>query len=617
MKQRFLMFFLFIFSVQLILSVEPFRFALLTDIHIQEKGNSTEDLENSVKQINESESIDFVLVTGDLTEFGDRKSLEKAKSILEKLNVKYYTIAGNHETKWSASACTDFGRVFGSERFSFEYNGVQFYGFNTGPIIRMADGHIASQDIIWIKKELSKIDKKKPIIIATHYPLQYGDVDNWYEFTDAVRSHNIRVVVGGHYHRNAIFNYDGIPGIINRSNLRGKEKVGGYTLYEITPDSINVFEQTIGGKKRKWTALSMTEKYFEKQGSLTKYPDLSVNLRYPNVKEKWIKKNNASIYSSPVLYENYVYFGDDIGKLHCLNLKNGKEKWSFSSGNRIIGMPAVSENIVVFGSADKFIYGLNAKNGKIKWKIETGEPVLGAVTIDDDIAFIGGSDGCFRAINIKNGNEVWKFCELNNYVETKPLITDDKVIFGAWDTFLYALDKKTGKELWRWTNGIKVTHYSPAAVWSVSSNGKVFIVDPERAMTAIDIENGKTIWRTKASMVRESIGISLDGERIYAKTMQDSVVCYSATHNKATQVWASNVAYEYEHNPSMLIEKDNVVYGSTKNGVIFALDAMTGKVMWQHKIGNSLINTVNPIEKNKVLFTTVGGEVGILINENK
>ena len=36
----------------------------------------------------------------------------------------------------------------------------------------------------------------------------------------------------------------------------------------------------------------------------------------------------------------------------------------------------------------------------------------------------------------------------------------------------------------------------------------------------------------------------------------------------------------------------NIVYGSTKNGIVFALDARTGKLLWKHKKGDSLINTV-------------------------
>lgn len=77
-------------------------------------------------------------------------------------------------------------------------------------------------------------------------------------------------------------------------------------------------------------------------------------------------------------------------------------------------------------------------------------------------------------------------------------------------------------------------------------------------------------------------------------------------------VWAANVAYGYEHNPSMLIEKDNIVFGSTKNGLIFALKASNGELLWKYKIGNSLVNTVLPLDGKQLLFTSVGGEIGLL-----
>ncbi len=604
---------LFIISqIGVLYGVEPFHFALLTDLHITQNTTAVEDLENSLKQINNTPEIEFVLVTGDVTEFGDKISLEKAKELLDKLNIPYYITSGNHETKWSASGHTDFARIFGDDKFAFEHKGVRFFGFNTGPVLRMADGHVSPQDITWLKDELSKKEKTEPVILATHYPLQYGDVDNWYELTDAVRTHNIRAILGGHYHRNAVFAYDGIPGLINRSNLRAKADVGGYSIYAVTPDSLIASEQTIGGEPKRWVALSMTKKYYDEQGSKTKYPDYSVNQTYQQVSEKWLVKTGVGIFSSPVTGKNNVYVADDFGNLTCYMLKNGKKKWNYSSKNRIAGTPAVADGVVVFGSADKNIYGLNADNGKLIWKIPTSQPVLGNVNIKNGIAYIGASDSIFRAINIKTGNLIWQYNGVRGYVETKPLIVGNKIIFGAWDTYLYALDKNNGNLLWKWTNGIKGTHYSPAAVWPVSSNGKVFVVDPERAMTAINLETGKTIWRTKQSMVRESIGISEDGSRIYAKTMQDSVVCYSAQENLPKETWATSLAFGYEHNPSMLIEKEGIVFGSTKNGLIFAVDALSGKVLWKHKIGNSLINTVVPINKKQVLFTAASGETGMI-----
>ena len=595
---------------------ENFRFALLTDLHVSGDSLAYNDLRKSVEQINKTKDIDFVIVSGDVTEEGDRASLKRVKSLLDLLKMKYYITSGNHETKWSESGATDFGHIFGSDRFKFEYNGILFLGFNSGPVIRMADGHVSPQDISWMKKELATFGKEKPVILVTHYPLQEGDVDNWYDVTDAVRQFNIRAFLGGHYHRNLLFNYDGIPGIICRSNLRGKEKVGGYSVFEVTPDSLLVYEQKIGNEPEKWASYSLRKSYYNSDDYGYKRPDYSINKEYDKVKELWIVKTAAGIYSSPVIYNKNVYVGDDLGFLSCYSLSSGKKMWEFKSGNRIVGTPAASNGVVVFGSADKKIYGVNAKTGKLCWEYTAKEAVLGAVTIDNGIAYIGASDHTFRAIDVKTGKLRWEYTDVKGYIETRPLIYEGKVIFGAWDNNLYALDKESGRELWKWNGNLTRMHFSPAAVWPVAANGKVFITDPQRAMTAIDANSGKTIWRTFQSTVRETIGLSADKMRLYSKTMQDSVVCFSTEGNVPKQIWATDVKFGYEHAPSMLVEKDGVVFGSTKSGVVFALEAFSGKLLWKHKVGNSLISTVVPLSATECVFTSTSGEVGILKHSN-
>ncbi|MFR7497677.1 MAG: PQQ-binding-like beta-propeller repeat protein [Bacteroides stercoris] len=595
-----------------------FRFAQLTDIHLSPNNpNPTEDLLRSIAQINATDSIDFVLVTGDIAEEGDRATMEKVKSCLDLLKVKYYVVLGNHETKWSDSGCTAFGEIFGGERFEFEHKGFLFLGFNSGPLMRMAYGHVVPQDIRWMTETMDRYNAgnsrpDKPVILVTHYPMTEGDVDNWYEVTDAVRPYNIRLFIGGHYHRDRDLRYDGIPGILMRSNLRDKDEKPGYGIYEITEDSILVYTQRIGEPKRQWAAFSLTDSYYDRNGKAEKYPDFSVNKEYAQVQEQWIVQTGAGIYCSPAVEKDKVFVGDDLGRLTAYALKNGKKLWSFQSGKRIVGTPAVSEGIVVFGSADCKIYGLDAQNGNLLWTVEAAEPVLGAVTIENGIAYIGASDHTFRAVNIRTGEVKWAFAGVRGYIETKPLVTDNKVIFGAWDNTLYALNKADGKELWKWTGGLTRMHFSPAAVWPVAADGKVFITDPQRAMTAIDIETGNTVWRTFQSMVRETIGLSEDKERIYSKTMNDSIVCYSTKGNQPHKLWASNVGFGYEHAPSMQVEKNGVVFGSTKEGLIFALEAATGKVLWKHKTGNSLISTVVPLDNNRVLFTATSGETGML-----
>lgn len=591
-----------------------FKFAFLTDIHIT-AGDSLpcNDLARSVEQINATPGIEFAIVSGDITNLGDRQSMEVVKSLLDRLHVDYYIVPGNHETKWSESGVTDFARVFGNERFEFEHDGILFMGFNSGPIIRMADGHVAPQDIDWLKNELNVVGTEKPVILVTHYPLQPGDVDNWYDVTDAVRPYNIRLVMGGHYHKYMNLQYDGIPGILCRSNLRAQEPAGGYSLCEVTPDSIFIYEHKIGQSPVRRGAYSMTGENFAKSNAGYPRPDFSVNREYPQVKEQWLVKCGYEIFSSPAYWDEKVYVGDDSGSLTCYSVADGKMLWRFEGSMRIIGTPAADDNRVVFGSTDHYIYGLDATDGTLQWKVATEAPVLGAVTLHNGVAYIGGSDHRFRAIDLESGQLIWYYDGVEGYVETKPLVYDGLVIFGAWDKNLYALDSHTGQEVWKWHDGKPGKFYSPAAVWPVAAHGKIFVADPERMLSAIDARTGKTVWRTGQSMVRETIGLSHDKRRIYSKTMNDSVVCYSATTDHPQELWASNVGFGYEHAPSMPVEKEGVVFGSTKNGLMFGLDAHTGHVLWKHKVGNSLISTLVPLSKERCLFTATGGEVGLLV----
>ncbi len=611
MRQKYILF----LNLLLLCSALPaqgFRFTLFTDTHLTPKTNAHEDLRQAVDQVNATEGVEFVLVTGDLTEEGDRASLQQAREILDRLKVPYYAIAGNHETKWSESGVTDFGKIFGGERFRFEHKGFLFLGFNTGPLMRMANGHVAPQDITWLREELEAAGKEQPVILVTHYPLQDGDVDNWFDVTDAVRPYNIRTFLGGHYHNNLFFSYDGIPGILNRSTLRANQPAGGYSIYDVTADSILVYEHKIGGEMEQWLSLSLTASYYDLEGAPDKYPDFSVNETYIQVEEQWLVETGVGIYSSPALYKDQVFVGDDMGYLTSYSLQDGSKQWSFASGNRIVGTPAAADGVVVFGSADRYIYGLDTRSGRELWKVAAREPVLGAVTIEKGIAYIGASDHTFRAIDTKTGHVIWAYTGVKGYIETKPLVYEDKVIFGAWDNTLYALNKTNGKELWKWTGGLTRMHFSPAAVWPVAANGKVFITDPERAMTAIDLQTGETVWRTRQSMVRETIGLSEDGQQVYSKTMNDSIVCYATADDVPRQIWASDVGFGYEHAPSMPVEKEGIVFGSTKEGLIFALNPENGAVRWKHKIGNSLTHTVVPVNRHQVLVTATGGEVALL-----
>jgi outer membrane protein assembly factor BamB len=186
------------------------------------------------------------------------------------------------------------------------------------------------------------------------------------------------------------------------------------------------------------------------------------------------------------------------------------------------------------------------------------------------------------------------------------------VIFGAWDKNLYALDRSTGNVKWKWSNGSSVINYSPAACTPVANDGVVYVVAPDRYISAIDVASGKTLWRNNDATVRESIGISEDGKMVYGKTMQDTVVAYLTSRQPQLPLWKMNCSFGYEHVPSMLIENEGNVFFGTRNGVVYCIDPLQQIIVWAHKIDNSMVNTVRVIDKRHIIASTMDGKLSLL-----
>lgn len=609
-------FFVIFFFLQVILysQSDTIRFAWMSDTHIGEP-TAAEDLRSDVKDINSLKGIDFTIISGDIGEMGTDDQLKLAKQILDSLNSKYYIIPGNHDCKWSESGATFFPKLWGNDKFVFNYGKYLFIGMHEGPILKMGDGHWSPQDLRWLDNILKKVSRTKRIFFVTHYPVD-NEIDNWYEVISRMKKYNIQAFLVGHGHRNGLYNWEGIPGVMCRSTLRAGNRGTGYTIVEIAGDTIKFYEKFSKVNEKKYLyKIALGKKSYSK---FKKYPrpDFSINKLYPQVKEKWIYNAGFTNCSSPAVDGNAVFVGDESGILHKLSLKKGKILGSFKTNGAVYSTPAIINNQVVFGSADSNIYCINAKTDRLIWKVKTGAAVLGSPSIDSGFVFIGGSDRNFRAINLTNGKIIWVFNGLKGFVETKPLVYKDNVIFGAWDSYLYCLNKFSGQLLWKWKGDENGMLYSPAAFFPVASNDIVFVVAPDRKLTALDVNTGKQLWRTGKYQVRESIGMSEDKTKFFVRTMKDSIIAFPISKTLPEPLWVTNAKFGYDINSAQLTEKDGVLFYGTKNGLLLALNSSTGKILWEHKIGVTIINTVNPLDSKRVLMNDLDGKT-ILIETEK
>ena len=562
------------------------RFAYLADIHISDVASNIEDLEISVADINTLKDIDFVVFAGDITEFGSDKEIEIAKSIISRLNVPYYVLSGNHDSKWSESGCNTFAKVFGYEYFSFEKNGIQFIGTNSGPNMRMAPALVPREAMVWLDSVTRSLPREMPVVFINHYPLDDAML-NFADVIDMLKRVNIQVSLCGHGHSNRVLDFSGVRGVMGRSNLRAGKIAAGHAGYNIvtietggatatasagisatattnTSSAANVAKNKKASvnkpAKATATANSVTVAYIEtnsdpssnskivngpdfsfgkisfavRSNGITQEPWHSIPLlkhsanpvMHAPVSVVWEYQDDSDIGSAAAFAFGNVYISNTAGVIKSLDAADGSLKWSFATGGKVFSSPEICEKsaILVVGSSDNFIYGLDAHSGKLLWKVEAAKSVLGSPSRLGDLVYIGASDGVFRAIDIKSGRVVWSYTGIKSFIEAKPWADAEGVYIGDWANRVYAFEPKSGKLMWEWTNR-KGRGLSAAAVWPVKANGKLFVVTPERRSHAIDALTGKELWSARGG--REAIGLSQDGSAVYIKTMQDTVIAFS------------------------------------------------------------------------------------------
>lgn len=599
-------------GISLLLSaqpLEPFRFALVTDTHVSGPDNN-EDLRRTMKDINSLPDIAFVIVSGDVTEFGSYDELHTAKSLLDSLNVPYYTIPGNHDSNWSESGTNDFLRIFGNETFGFTCNGYKFIGLASGPNMRMGPGQIPRENLTWFFEELERTDTGIPIIYVNHYPMDNG-LNNWFEVMDALRPYNVQLMLCGHGHANRAMNFEGINAAMCRSNLRAKEEFGGYNIISVTPDSVYFQERLVSGiTEDTWLSYAITGR--PEWEADPPRPDYSFNQDHPYVAEVWSVQEKSDMGSGMCLTGEKLLYTNTAGEIKAVDAGNGQPVWTYTTDGKIYSTPTVYENTVWCASSDSFLYGLDQQDGKQRFKLENDKAIVSSPACSGNKVMIAGGDGHCRAWDVPTGELVWNFDSVKNFVVTRPLVKDGVIFFGSWGNEFYALDIETGKPRWIWNSGHSNRMLSPAQVVPVATHGRIYLASPDRYMTVLDEHTGEVIWRYNdpENRVRESIGISEDGCTVYAKTMDGNILAVDATVPERRVKWiSSGEDMGYELTPTPVVEKDGVVYAPTDKGLIYAYRASDGAFLWKYRISSGLINMILPTEKGELYVSAMDGKL--------
>ncbi len=321
-------------------------------------------------------------------------------------------------------------------------------------------------------------------------------------------------------------------------------------------------------------------------------------------KVAWTFNAGQPVKAAAAIAARRVYFGDDLGIIHALDLATGKVLWTFKTEGPIEAAPLILGDTLYLGSGDAFFYALSAADGKLKWKYETGDKILGGANYakkpgsDGYYIIVGSYDGSLHSLDSATGKAVWQ-AETSNPINGSPALTETGLVaFGGCDSFIHVVQLSDGKEV----KQIASDAYIAA---SVAVSGRMgYVGNYGNLVLAFDLDAGELKWKYRDRNFPYFASAALTDDRVVIGGRDKRVHCLNKETGDA--VWIFQTRGQVDSSP--VICQDSVVVGS-QDGRLYCITLADGKERWAYQIGAAV--TASPAVSDGLIV--VGAEDGTVV----
>jgi len=199
---------------------------------------------------------------------------------------------------------------------------------------------------------------------------------------------------------------------------------------------------------------------------------------------------------------------------------------------------------------------------------------------------------------------------------SSPVLYEDTIILLCYHTprsYLLALDKRTGAVKWKIDKPAGVESYSSPTVVQGPA-GNELIVNSNAGIESFDPATGKSLW-TYPEVNRFPIPVAMvDNGMLYLSRGYRSSPYMAIKLGGRGDITNTHVAWRVPTGGpyvSSLVHYQGVIYMSTDNGILSAVDASNGQRLWQERVNG--IFSASPIAGDgKVYFVSEAGETIVL-----
>lgn len=499
----------------------------------------------------------LAIATGDITEFGFPGVTEEVVDLyFSDLGMPVYLAPGNHDNTQVAMP-SYWRRHYGGQNYSFDSQGCHFIGLNSASL-QDPNPSFGEEVLTFLEKDLEKVRPSTPVVVYFHHPLKSGEFASPYDtdrLLDALRRHNVILLLVGHGHAAVRFDFAGVDGVMGGSTFVAKRQRAGadgfglcylkgddlYYAYhpfekigatkpllhkKIPPYSdypvINVATPEAGKAVREAT-LTVTAGVAGTSGSL-RGAEWSLDDESTGVLEAEGEALYGMIDISGLDHGAHylrISFEDASGKKFQRSTVFYREPSEASSGRGKTRRQATTSPTI-----------------SARWRFPLGAATKATPLVADGRVYIGANDGVFRAIDAETGRLVWSH-DAKAEILTTALRHKDLVLFGTGGGKFVALKASTGKPAWSYDAGAAI-YSSPVA----GPEGEVCFGTNKAELHALDAGTGKLIWRNSDALYSIEASPAVEGDRIYFGAWDGYLYC--ADRKSGKTLWKAPSAWNRE-----------------------------------------------------------------------
>jgi outer membrane protein assembly factor BamB len=578
----------------------------------------------------------FLVTAGDLTMNGTHYEWDMYDRIRQASKIDVYDGFGGHDGNCLQPRCsTNFELRIGPPYYSWDYGGVHFVQFVSE--LGYLHPQARRRHDAWLRADLKAIPKGMPVIALSHYPLDPA----WF---DSRRAEGVNVIgqIAAHWHVVMAGSRSGVPVLIS-APARGRDW-GAYSRtyrqVHVSPQGLDS-ELRVAGQYRRLKAFapgpttvlgtqplvvlaydtarkvaSVRCRVVAPDGTAEARPlagegDWSWHGRFhatvpgrwtieleatDETGQAWHRRQSVSVRSRqfaeakvgadfPSILAGHPPRCVETGPgapLYPLWVKHtGAVHVLFSSPVVQAGRVYVAVTNPNAGSPGAGVLCLDGRTGEEVWRTESkfGD-FRGTVTVHDNKVFAVTAEGWAVAYDAAGGNLLWSRPLREDYRRGRPLATNQTppiptphgLLVSDWQKPQWLLDYSTGEPFAEL--GGDAGYY---AAFATVFNGVMYTACRGGAI-ALKVPGGEVVWKAEETSRSTSAGVLADGRLLY--TTQGGVKAVDAATGRP--LWQAPVANNGYQKPIPVVW-DNLVLVNGTNPA--AVELATGKAVWTVECG--------------------------------